>query len=196
MTIEALRRLASKCLEQKANDPLHARPAFVKSVRDAPQLLDALAGEFLQRHAARPKGEIEVRAHQVAPHRRRTQAQKNAAKFAMAMTLGIYKTRKIGDRLLGSIAMGEVRHMVQERIIESAFYMQAGLGELANSLLLHKICKHAQVVDIRSLVSEVIPENVLERFDREAAREATALMPKLMEEHAKNAIRQIESASV
>lgn len=193
--LDELKKFADRALDQQNNAPAVALPAFIKTIARRQDLIEALALDFLQRRAAMPKGRIEVRAHNVAPHRRRTQAQKNAAKFAMAVTLGIYKTRKIGDRFVGSIAMGEVRRMAFERIEESAFYLQSGIGELVNALLLQKIWQHAKVADMRSLVSEVVPEGALAQYDREAAHEAQMLMPKLMEDHAKNAIQQIEQSA-
>jgi hypothetical protein len=194
MSIETLQRIAGKILDQVNNDPARALPHFFKAVQNRPDHIEALALYFLQREAMMG-GRIKVKAHTVPQHRRRTPEQKAAARHAMAATLGIYQTRRIGDRLVAKIAMGEVRSMVRERVQMSAVYMRHGLDELVNSLLLHKILAHAQADDMRALVSDVVPEKIFERFDREAFHEAVDLMPKLMQEHTANAIKQIESVA-
>jgi hypothetical protein len=102
---------------------------------------------------------------------KRSPAQKEAARQAMAESLGIW-SRKIGDRPLGELTWGELGTLKQVSITEAGKHTLAGMYRAADAILIGKIQDYAQVRDSTTLVRNVVPEDVLTRFNHEAAKQA------------------------
>jgi hypothetical protein len=102
---------------------------------------------------------------------KRSEAQKAAAREAMAGSLGIW-SRKIGDRAIGELSWGELGTLKQVSITEAGKHTLAGMYRAADAILIGKIQDYAQVRDPTTLVRNVVPEDVLTKFNHEAAKQA------------------------
>jgi hypothetical protein len=187
-----LEKLATTAL-QKHNDEIEkALPHFLKAVTAA-KLIDDLAREYLRTIVGRGVGQgilethlldadpmppspaigsIKVREHDVRQHRRRTQAEKEAAEKAMLASADAVFELLINGRAIGNIAIGEMISLKHELFDSAADYITLGVEQVRNGILAELIEHHCGVVpDQLARVREVISAETLAMLVEQARQQ-------------------------
>jgi hypothetical protein len=191
-----LRVAAVNLLNENKNDPAKILTGFVKKVQRRPELLGALALDYLKRvasdlghaGAAAQKTNAENAAGGRAPaaaqprhassgSKSLTTKDKAINRAAMMRSVGlIYDRRKINGAPIGDLHWRELDAAISERVAVVGSTVLSTLQEAADALLMYKIRNFAQVPDADARVRDIVPVEVLEQFDREAREQAPAAL--------------------
>jgi hypothetical protein len=112
-------------------------------------------------------------------------------KKVMAESLGIW-SRKIGDKALNELTYEDLPALKRDAIREAGKLVLDGMYCAADALFIGKIENYAVVDDKRTKIRDVIPTDVLQRFNREAAKEAPPVVDVGRIAYETTLIKQIE----
>ena len=186
-------------------------PHFVKAVTAA-KLIDDLAREYLRQVVGRGEGQrwieaqapnanptppkpadagsIRVREHDVRQHRRRTQAEKEAAERAMMASAEAVFELQINGRAIGGIAVGELAALKRDLVADASHKLMLGAEQVRNAVLTELIEQHCTVQDQLTRVREAVNASTLNTLVRQAEQEA----PRRIAEAMRHAAAAIEHA--
>ena len=206
--MKTLKEIATLALRKSSDDIDKALPHFVKAIR-VNNLIDDLAREYLHKfvglgadHAAFEAqrmnvgptptniGSIKVRDHDVRQHRRRTQAEKEAAEAAMLASADAIFEMQINGRAIGSIAIGELRALKRDLVDDASHKLMLGAEQVRNAVLAELIEQHCQVDDQLIRVREAVSASQLNSFVSQAEQEA----PRRIAEAMRHAAAAMERA--
>jgi hypothetical protein len=122
--------------------------------------------------AVRRAGSIIVKPHKVRQHRRRTQAEREAARRAMMMSADAIFEMRIEGRAIGGIAMGELRDMRQRLVHDATNKLILGAEQVHAAVLIEMIDEHCQVDDQLMRIRDAISAKDLKALDARAKIEA------------------------
>lgn len=208
-----LDKIATTALQKYGDDIEKALPAFVKAVTAA-KLIDDLAREYLRRFVGRGEGQaghetqdshaaptppvhfgsIKVREHDVRQHRRRTQAEKDAAEKAMMASADAVFEMQINGRAIGNIAIGELHALKRDLIDDASHKLMLGTEQVRNAVLAELIEQHGNVQDQLTRVRDAVSASTLSGLVRQAEQEAPRRIAEAMR-HAAAAIERKEIAA-
>jgi hypothetical protein len=206
--MRTLKEIATLALQKNDDDVEKALPHFMRAVKAA-NLIDELAREYLgqfaglgrghaafeaQRMNADPKptdiGSIKVREHDVRQHRRRTQAEKDAAEQAMLASADAVFEMQINGRAIGNIAIGELHALKRDLVDDASHKLMLGAEQVRNAVLAELIEQHCTVDDQLIRVREAISASQLNSFVSQAEQEA----PRRIAEAMRHAAAAMERA--
>lgn len=187
--VNRLEKIATVALKKHNGDIEKARPDFLRAVR-VEHLIDELAKEYLgwvvrrevgrgpietQTHDASltPSiGSIKVREHDVRQHRRRTQAEKEAAREAMLRSAEAVYDLPINGRAIGNIRIGELTALKRDLVENWVSKLALSIDDCRNFLLAELIEKHCIVQDTLTPIRNVLDAGTLSGFVEQATKEA------------------------
>ena len=157
MTLNAL---AAAAMKKSGGDAGKAVTDFLRYV-NAANLLDELALAFLKQFAVSPSGHphgdtasarvppiktpesgsVRVSKHPVREHRRRTPAEKQAARAAAAASVEAVFELEINGRPVGNIRMGELSTLRHELVDDASGKLMLGIDAARNAVLAELIRK-------------------------------------------------------
>jgi hypothetical protein len=207
-TMTTLEKIAATALRKWNGDIDKAVPHFLQAVRAA-KLIDDLARDYLSRIAGRGQGHeaietqkqdadpapsdtgsIKVREHEVRQHRRRTQAEKEAAERAMMASAEAIYEMQIEGRAIGNIAIGELASLKRDLIDDASHKLMLGAEQVRNAVLAELIEQHGNVQDQLTRVRDAVSASTLNSLLRQAEQEA----PRRIAEAMRHAAAAIEHA--
>lgn len=204
-----LEKLATAALQKNGGDIETALPHFLRAVREAKQI-DDLARDYLRRIVGRGEGHgwietqkwdadptpphdvgsIKVREHDVRQHRRRTQAEKEAAEKAMMASADAVFEMQINGRAIGNIAIGELQALKRDLVADASQKLMLGTEQVRNAVLAELIEQHGHVEDQLTRVRDAVSASTLNSLVKQAEQEA----PRRIAEAMRHAAAAIEHA--
>jgi hypothetical protein len=187
--------IAAAALKKHSNNPDKALPDFLRTLQTE-KLIDDLARWFLRQVAGRgsgpatseahtspagpappapppPKvGSIKVAAHDVRQHRRRTQAEKDAADRAMMASAEAVFEMRISGRAIGKYRIGELASLKRDLIKAAVDGILLHTIEVRDAIIAEQIEQHCSVQDQLTPVAEVVDAKTLARFVSRAEHDA------------------------
>lgn len=209
MDMTTLEKFATTALQKHDGDIEKALPHFLRAVREAKQI-DELARDYLRRIVGRGEGQrrseihatvanptplhdvgsIKVREHDVRQHRRRTQAEKEAAEKAMMASADAVFEIQINGRAIGNIAIGELASLKRDLVADASQKLMLGTEQVRNAVLAELIEQHGNVEDQLTRVRDAVSASTLNSLVRQAEQEA----PRRIAEAMRHAAAAIEHA--
>jgi hypothetical protein len=188
--VNRLEKIATVALRKHNSDIEKARPDFLRAVR-VEKLVDELANKYLgwvvRREVGHEQfeaqsgsagltppilGSIEVRKHDVRQHRRRTQAEKEAARETMLRSAEAVYDLPVNGRAIGNIRIGELAALKRDLAESWVSVFALSIEDCRNFLLAELIEKHCVVQDTLTPIRNVLDADTLSRFVEQATKEA------------------------
>jgi hypothetical protein len=185
-----LEKIATVTLKKHNGDIEKACPDFLRAVR-VEKLVDELATVYLRQVVGREEGHgslethsagvgltppilgsIKVREHDVRQHRRRTQAEKEAARETMLRSAEAVYDLSINGRAIGNIRVGELTALKHELVDDASHWLMHGLEQARNAILAELIEGHCVVQDTLTRIRDVVDAKTLSEFVEQANEEA------------------------
>jgi hypothetical protein len=211
--MKRLNDIATAALKKHNGNAERAAPEFASAVKAA-KLIDELAREFLRLFATRESGQssfethpsragltpssspmvgsIKVREHDVRQHRRRTQAEKDAAERAMLDSAEAVFEIQIEGRAIGGIAIGELPRLKHDLIDDASHKLILGAEQVRNAVLTELIEQHCTVQDQLTRVRDAVSASTLKQLIAQAEQEA----PRRISEAMRRAAEAIEHREI
>jgi hypothetical protein len=200
--MKRLNDIATAALKKHNGNAEQAAPEFASAVKVA-KLINDLAREFLRQFAMRESGQgrhethqsvagltpsspivgsIKVREHDVRQHRRRTQAEKDAAERAMLDSAEAVFEIQIEGRAIGGIAIGELPRLKHDLIDDASHKLILGAEQVRNAVLTEQHCTvQDQLTRVRDAVSASTLKQLIAQAEQEAPRRISEAMRRAAE---------------
>jgi hypothetical protein len=169
---DELHAIAADAIKAAKGDKLRAAMRLMTTLRGRPDLLEALALDYLERVSADMMSEpspaaTKPRVAKVRAHERRTPSQRAAALRSRGEVAAAVLTAydyKIDGRPIGDIRWGELQTLYEKKLNSGVSFLRLGTEEIAQFLLLGKMMRHCQVDDPSTFARNVLSIGVIENY--------------------------------